>query len=261
MNSMIHRRGGKEGIALIRSVLVGLQLARWTAQIDARYQAVEAAYRQGGAAAVSQLVPPGERFVATASSLTIGAILSDEDLRALLAGISAGSVGEWIKAEFGNRVACDLDQAWVRRQYAPGNYPPLHAPHGWHQDGALRFDFRSHLDGIYPPDALLPVVTCWIALVPCGVVAPGLELVTRRFEGLLAPADLMDERVGMRFAVEELWRPVMAPGDVLLFRGDILHRTYVTPAMTEDRTSIELRLFPGDNYPARLKGDRFILLD
>ena len=260
MTSMIYSRGGEEGIALFRSVLVGPQLAGWITQIDARYQTLEAARRQGGAAAVSQLVPPGERFVPTASSVTIGAVLSDENLRALLAGISAGSAGEWIKDEFGNRSACDLDQAWVRRQYAPGKYPPLHAPHGWHQDGALRFDYLSHPDGIFPRDALLPVATCWIALGPCGVEAPGLEIIAHRLDGLLAPAELADERVRTRFAAEEFWRPVLAPGDALLFRGDILHRTHVTRAMTKDRTSIELRFFPGDNCPARLKGDRFIPL-
>src|SRR5437764_13009699 len=89
--------------------------------------------------------------------------------------------------------------------------------------------------------ALLPMTTCWIALGACGLEAPGLEIVTRRLEGLLAPAELVDERVQARFAPEEFWRPVMEAGDAVLFRGDILHRTHVTPAMTKDRTSIELR--------------------
>lgn len=258
MTSMIDSRGSTEGIALMRTVLAGPLLTDWTTQIDTRYQALEAARRQGGSAAVSQSVPAGERFSATASSLTIGAVLSDMDFRALLAGVSAAPSGGWIKAEFGNRVACDLDQAWVRRQYAPGSYPPLHAPHGWHQDGALRFDYLSHPEGVFPTEALLPMVTCWIALGPCGVAAPGLELVTRRLAGLLAPAELREERVRARFAEEDFWRPAMATGDALLFRGDILHRTHVTPAMSEDRTSLELRFFPEDNIPARLKDDRFI---
>ena len=159
------------------------------------------------------------------------------------------------------RVACDVDQCWVRRQYAPRNYPPLHSPHGWHQDGALRFDLFAYSGLPFPPDAVLDMVTCWIPLIPCGVEAPGLEVVTRWPEGLLAPADLTDECVRARFAPETFLRPAMKPGDALLFRGDILHRTHVTPAMTKDRTSIELRFFPAHNIPARLKGDHFIGLD
>jgi len=31
--------------------------------------------------------------------------------------------------------------------------------------------------------------------------------------------------------------------------------------MTKDRTSIELRFFPAENIPARLKGDRFVTLE
>jgi hypothetical protein len=260
MTSMIHSPAGKKELALIRFVLAGSQLADWTLRIDARYEALESARRQGGVAAVSQLLPPGERFVPTASSLTIGAVSSDVDLNALLAAISAGPAGEWIKAEFGSPVACDRDESWVRRQYAPAKYPPLHAPHDWHQDGALRFDYLSHLDGVFPPDALLSMVTCWIPLGPCGDVAPGLELVTRRPQGLLAPAHLLNERVQSHFAAEEFLRPVLASGDALLFHGDILHRTHVKPAMTKDRTSIELRFFLRDCRPARLKDDRFIAL-
>jgi hypothetical protein len=162
--------------------------------------------------------------------------------------------------QLGSRAACDVDQSWVRRQYAPRNYPPWHGPHGWHQDGALGFDYLSHGDGTFPPDALLSMVTCWIPLTACGLEAPGLELITRRLEGLLAPGALTDERVRARFADGEFWRPVMEPGDALLFRGDILHRTHVTPAMTKNRTSIELRFFAADCIPARLKSDRFVAL-
>src|SRR6266404_3531060 len=135
-----------------------------------------------------------------------------------------------------------------------------HAPHGWHQDGALRFDFQSHPDGNFPSDAVLPMVTCWIALGPCGVGAPGLEIVTRRLDTLLIPGELSNERVRTRFACEEFYRPAMEAGDAVLMRGDILHRTLVTPEMTQDRTSIELRFFEANNLPVRFKGDRFVVL-
>jgi len=80
-------------------------------------------------------------------------------------------------------------------------------------------------------------------------------------QGLVAPGELAEERVRPRFASQEFWRPVMEPGDALLFRGDIIHRTHVTSTMTRDRTSLELRFFSADRVPARLEGDRFIPLE
>jgi len=246
------------GIILCRSVLDYPQLAAWALRIDAQYQALNEARQSEDAAAANLLViAASERYVPTASSFTIGVVLSDEDLSALFSEINAKTAGAWIRDQLRNRVVCDLDQTWVRRQYAPKHYPPLHAPHGWHQDGALKFDFRSFPYGNFPSDALLPIVTCWIALDPCGAEAPGLELVTRRLDGLLAPAELTDESVRTRFTSQEFWCPVMEPGDALLFRGDILHRTHVTAAMTKDRTSIELRFFPANDLPPRLHEDRF----
>jgi len=249
------------GCVLYRSLSNVRQAGAWVAQIDAAYLRLEAARRQGDAKAANALIAPGERFVVTASSLTVGAVFSGEELRSLLSGIDAGPAGNWMRNEFGKQLACDLDQAWVRRQYAPGRYPPGHAPHGWHQDGALGFDFLSHRGGEFPLDALLSMVTCWIALGPCGADAPGLELVNHRLEGLLAPTDLTDACVRSRFRPEAFWRPVMEAGDALLFHGDILHRTHVTPAMTRDRTSVELRYFPAAAIPPRLKSDRFLLPD
>jgi hypothetical protein len=77
---------------------------------------------------------------------------------------------------------------------------------------------------------------------------------------LIAPASLSNERIRERFPVESFVQPVMNPGDALLFRGGVPHRTHVKPSMTQDRTSIELRFFPADAIPQRLDGDRFVHL-
>jgi hypothetical protein len=105
------------------------------------------------------------------------------------------------------------------------------------------------------------MVTCWIALTPCGEDAPGLEFVRRRLDGLLGPAELTDAKVRARFAPEEFWKPVLSPGDALVFGGDWLHRTHVVQGMTQDRTSLEMRFFLAENRPGRLKGDQFIRPD
>ncbi len=250
----------RDGLAALRATVDVGCVGTWAAQVERRFAEVEEVRRTESVAAVGRVLAAGERFVETASSLTLGAVFTAEDLPQILAAMARTPIRAWIERVLRGPAACDLEQAWLRRQYAPANYPPLHAPHGWHQDGALGFDFLAHRDTPFPPDALLPTVTCWIPLTPCGVEAPGLELLTRRFDGLLAPADLTEERVRTRFAPKEFWRPAMEPGDVLLFCGDILHRTHVTPAMFNDRTSIELRFFPANNIPGRLARDRFLPL-
>jgi hypothetical protein len=248
------------GIVLYRSALAGRKLVDWKSQIDECYGQIEAARQHGDSAAVAQLIGPSEQFAPTASSFTIGTALSDENLRNLLSTLTTGCAGAWIESTLRSHVSCDLDQSWVRRQYAPSRYPPFHAPHGWHQDGALKFDFSSYPDGNFPADAMLNMVTCWIALNACGADAPGIEFISEELAGLLQPAELGHDAIQAQFAPAKFCRPTLEPGDALLFRGGLLHRTHVTPAMTKDRTSIELRFFAGDEVPQRLKSDRFFLL-
>ena len=161
-----------------------------------------------------------------------------------------------IDACFGDCVALLADQCWARCQYAPGRAPPGHAAHGWHQDGALNFDFGTPLAGRAP----LKMLTCWIALTPCGDDAPGLELLRRPVLHLLSPPELDSLRVGERYAPADFWRPVMGAGDLLLFSGETLHHTHVRPMMSNDRISLELRFVaPGDRSP-QLRGERLVTL-
>ena len=221
-------------------------------------QAIDARYRELDADRGNPQLPPGERFAPTASSITLGAALTSRDVEGVIARVVAGAAGAWITRALDGAVTCDLDEAWVRRQYAPGRYPALHAPHGWHQDGGLAFDYGAHPAPPFPPDAMLTMATCWIALGPCGVAAPGLELVAQQPAGLLAVTDLADARIRGRFGEREFRRPVLETGDALVFAGDVVHRTHVTPGMTQDRTSIELRFFRRDAVPPRLAGHRFV---
>lgn len=196
------------------------------------------------------------RYLPQVASFDLESILRPVECQDLLIRLAESAAGDVLRQEIPSPCVCDLDQAWVRRQYPPHRRPAGRVPHSWHQDGALRYPFDPA--GIAPPspDGLLPMVTCWIALTPCGQQSPGLEFVRRRFSTLLPPIALMDEAVHSAFPAEQLWRPSMAPGDALLFSGGTLHRTHVTPGMTEDRTSLELRFFPARPFPERLAGDR-----
>ena len=225
---------------MLRGVVAPEVCARWLALVERRYAVVD-----------RSLDDP--EFALHSSSLRLRAVeglVIDEVLHQVMRGD--------LPRRLGTLGACDVDQCWIRRQYAPAQAPPQHAPHSWHQDGALNFDFVAHAGLPPPPDALLDMLTCWIPLTPCGVDAPGIEWLREPAARLLTPDELTPERVRARHPAEAFERPAMNPGDALLLRGDTLHRTHVTPAMTHDRTSIELRFFRAQPLPERLRGDRFV---
>lgn len=173
------------------------------------------------------------------------------DAAEVLRAVAQSPLGAVIERDLGRRAVCDVDQSWVRHG---------RPPHGWHQDGALRFDFLAHAGRALPSDAALDMRVCWIALTPCGEEAPGLEWVDSSLDRLLRPAELTDESVGSRFAPDLLVHPCLQPGDALLFDGLLLHRTHLTSAMRRARASLELRFFPGGGVPPRIAGDRFTRL-
>jgi ectoine hydroxylase-related dioxygenase (phytanoyl-CoA dioxygenase family) len=156
-----------------------------------------------------------------------------------------------IEGTLGSAPLCDIDQSWLRHG---------RPPHRWHQDGALRFDFIAHAGRPWPADALLEMLTCWIALTPCGEFAPGLEWVDAPQSALLRPEALDDDSVAARHSAALFRRPILAPGDALLFGGGLLHRTHLTARMTLPRSSLELRFFRAAALPPRLAGDRFLPL-
>ena len=198
-------------------------------------------------------------FCVRSSSLRVPAVAAI-DVAAVWQAIAAADGFGRVDATFGGRAACDLDACWVRRQYPVADRPRRHAPHSGHQDGALGFDFASHAQRPLPDDAPLDMLTCWVALTPCGVDAPGLELITARTAGLLAPEALDAAHIEGRFEAADFWRPQMAPGDALLFSGDVLHRTHVNDSMRRPRCSVEFRYFAADALPARLAHHRFARL-
>lgn len=134
-------------------------------------------------------------------------------------------------------------QAWLRRQPAPSRAPEWHAPHAWHQDGGLGFDYLNN-DPI-AADALLPMITAWIPLMPCGRTAPGLRYDPRRRDTLIPLDALEDEARHTRPTT-----PALSAGEAVLMTGGLLHATAADPTMTADRISIELRWLPA-HHPGR----------
>jgi ectoine hydroxylase-related dioxygenase (phytanoyl-CoA dioxygenase family) len=97
--------------------------------------------------------------------------------------------------------------------------------------------------------------TLWIALTPCGEDAPSLQWVAADMPLLLSPHELSPAAVMARFGATALQHAVLRAGDALLFDGLRLHRTHLTPAMTQPRRSLELRFFRAEALPARVASD------
>ena len=244
------------GVLLLRKAL-DHELVRHCAEAaDRFYQKAQSQSPE----VIQQSLAVGQKYVPTASSFTLEAVFEPDDCLRILRAIAAGYAGQLIELALAGPPLCDLDQAWVRRQYAPGRYPPLHAPHAWHQDGALHHDFKAHAPAMSGVNGLLPLLTCWLPLVHCGDDAPGLEFIAVPLDDLLRLDSLPDQSLRSAYAAEKFWKPSMQPGDVLLFRSGVIHRTHVTPAMQSDRTSIELRFVAANQVPPRLGRDRFVPL-
>jgi ectoine hydroxylase-related dioxygenase (phytanoyl-CoA dioxygenase family) len=144
------------------------------------------------------------------------------------------ALGEVITSALGGPMRILAESSWLRRQRPPATAPAWHVPHSWHQDGALGADFTD----VSADPRLRTMITAWCPLVACGSDAPGIGYVPGRRQSLLRPEELAD----VDGPVEA---PVMHAGDVLLMMGDLLHRTHVDPAMTRERTSVEVRFVPG----------------
>jgi hypothetical protein len=179
-------------------------------------------------AEAAQAPPPG--WLPTASSMPWPPGWASElqaDLEVPLLALAA--------AHFGAPVAVIPGQRWLRRQFPLADAPRWHAPHGWHQDGALGVDLARQTR----PRRML---TAWIPLVDCGVSAPGLAWVAPALPSLRPPAALTPEAIQADLA--EPSAPAIAAGEAVIFVGGLLHRTHITASMAASRTSLELRVAP-----------------
>jgi len=114
----------------------------------------------------------------------------------------------------------------------------------------------------YTQDVRTPqVLNCWIPLDPgAGSSSPGLEVVRHRCRPDFPRKDfgIRSENAAYDFItidrdeiVREFGDNFLAPefslGDGLVFSEDVIHRTYVTPAMTDSRINFELRVFSSNS--------------
>ena len=99
----------------------------------------------------------------------------------------------------------------------------------------------------------------WIALTPCGEDAPGLDIIGKRFDGIVPTgtdgsrfAWSVSNDVADEAADDTVVSPVFEPGDAMIFDHLCLHKTGTRPGMTVDRYAIESWLFAPSTYQSML---------
>lgn len=236
------------GSLLIRGLLKPDRVERLRATIDGAFDGRDA-YIQGASAA--DTTPLFDPFApspdypldpAQWNRMDLGghAVWAPDSPRAmfeLLDAFDATGLSSLITSYLGERPALSMNKSVLRR------VPPSSGTE-WHQDGA--FLGRG-----------IRTVNVWIALSRCGDVAPGLDVVSRRYEeivptgteGAVFPWAVSPNMVEESREGAEIARPTFNGGDALLFDHRCLHRTGVDPGMTEDRYATETWCFAPSVYP------------
>lgn len=139
---------------------------------------------------------------------------------------------------FGERPVLSANKGTLRRARLNGGTD-------WHQDGAfLGRNLRS--------------LNVWVTLTDCGVDAPTMDIVPRRFEDIQETGTggaIFDWAVGPevvdRLAADApVVRPNFRAGDCMLFDDMLLHRTALSPEMTRTRHALEAWFFAPSAYPS-----------
>ena len=118
-----------------------------------------------------------------------------------------------------------------------------HVGGAWHQDGAFMGDVRA--------------LNLWVALSRCGDESPGLDIVPRRLDHIVATTTddaVLSYQVSQKKAEEaagdrSIIRPIFEPGDALFFDELFLHQTGSDPSMPKPRFAIESWFFGGSAFP------------
>lgn len=155
----------------------------------------------------------------------------------LLDAFEESGLSNLISGYLGERPALSMNKSVLRR-VSPDSGTD------WHQDGAFLGQ---------------GIRTCnvWIALSRCGDIAPGLDIVSRRYneiietgtEGAVFPWAVSPAKVEESRQDATIARPTFEPGDAVLFDHFCLHRTAVGEGMTEDRYATETWCFAPSVYP------------
>ena len=240
----------RSGCVLVRGLASAERAARLAAGLDAALAAYDAALAGSGSVdagwydpgpmpdRVSPGLPEDVHRAFLRSRGSLWTVDSPRMLFELFELIDEVGLGPLMTDFLGERPVMSAIKGTLRRMP-----PDVDTDGRWHQDGAF---LGEHVAAF----------NCWLALTPCGVDAPGLDIVPKRLEGIVANDGARydwaasDEAVAAAAADTPILRPEFGAGDALIFDHLLLHRTGASPAMTQERHAIESWFFAPSAYPA-----------
>lgn len=240
------------GCVLIRGLLDPGQAAGLVDVTDRAMEARRARSRQNGNGRADEWFDPfrpapefadcvgAEWNRLAADNGTLWAVDSPRGLFEMLEVLTDAGIAPLAEDYLGGRPTLSLNKCNLRR-VSPDSGT------NWHQDG------RFLGEG-------LRALNLWVALNPCGVDAPGLDIVAKRLPEIVETGTedaLFDWTVGHSLVErvagpEGITRPVFEAGDALLFDELCLHRTAVTEEMTHNRYALEVWMFSHEQRPTNL---------
>lgn len=183
----------QQGVSLAQGTFPLALVARCLEIADMQYACIGLIEPREGVEGVQRWLPHGAQYLPNVSSISLQGVYSEAEWQKILNALAETSLLAMIEQELGGPCVCDLDRAWVRRQYAIHRRPPGHATHSWHQDGALLYPFEPAGAQAPAADGLLHMVTCWLALTPMRPLCTRLG-VCARTPGLVALSISADRR-------------------------------------------------------------------
>jgi hypothetical protein len=238
----------RNGCVLVRQLVPPARVAGLRAGIDAALDALDAGLAGAPAADTTPWYAPftpvdgdyrvGGRRNWVRNGGAMWTADSPRMLFALFDLIDELGVGRLVSDYLGERPVLSANKCTLRRTEPGGNSGD------WHQDGAfLGPEVRS--------------VNFWLSLEHAGRDAPGLDIVPRRLDRVLATGTggahfdwaVGSETVAVAAGEVGVARPEFGPGDALFFDHLFLHRTAVSPEMHQSRHALETWFFAPSTYP------------
>jgi hypothetical protein len=242
----------RSGCLLVRGLVDRGEATRLAGEIDRAYVAREG---RGVPDGYFEEFEPDPRFgIALERAIVRGgagllAADSPKVMVDVLAAFERAGLRELVTGYLGERSAISVNKCLLRKvtpQVFDASTKPGEAkPSAWHQDGAFLGDVRA--------------VNVWLSLSRCGDVAPGLDVVPRRLDQVVATGTegaAFDWSVSRAVAEEVagetgVLRPIFDPGDALLFDELFLHSTAAEPDMPSMRYAVESWFFGRSGFPPK----------
>jgi hypothetical protein len=234
----------RDGCVLVRGLVERGRALRFAEEIDRSFDERERLHGGGSAAEgyyeefepePPLVVPPDQRSWIKAG----GGVLAVDAPRLaaeMLDMFEEAGVGRLVEGYLGERPLISVEKTTLRKAE-----PQVSG--AWHQDGRFMGDVRA--------------LNLWLSLSHCGDEAPGLDIVPKRLDGIVATSTdeaVLDIQVSQAKAEEAagdtpIARPIFEPGDALLFDDLFLHKTGSEPTMPKARYAIESWFFGGSAFP------------